>query len=557
METCDPVGTPIEIKDKLDLDKNGTLVDATKYRSMIGALMYLTSSRPDIVHATCLYARYQAKPTEKHLKEVKRIFCYLRGTVNMGLWYTKDSGFELTGFSDANYAGCKDTFKSTFGGTQLLGSCKEGSRSVGPIRRIQVCGYGVLKFRGDTAYLFHGYGSFGEEEEQPLKNTLLSSEVDFHDRLPKLRPLIDAYVGTVKVPSRECDNDLDPRLKEFWKIVRKVPDTEDTIILKLDSQEIIYTVDMVGYQGVVDKVSAFFTKNLAQPWQTMFKDFMNNVFQKKDVIQYPRFTKLIIADLMKKYPSISLRLEEDYHSIKDDILLENHATNDYKEYETVFVNVFVLINQPQLVVSTQGMHKSTPRAHKTPTLTAASPQGKKRKQSAGETSSPQKSLKELTVTVSPSTTTSSKDPHKKRHISKKYSQLPGAFRKMCRRQGYMIRDMERKCVTTDEFWKVHIKVDQTNVIQVHPTTTTSTETTTSADRQQQLYLKMKSNLQDQANDPALWDVLKQDDAPSEGEKRVKRHTTSKRSKSERGFLSKQSTKDSTTYVSKQQQKWDA
>ncbi|GJY57380.1 retrovirus-related pol polyprotein from transposon TNT 1-94 [Tanacetum coccineum] len=74
MESCDPVGTPMEIKDKLDLDQNGSPVDATKYRSMIGALMYLTSSRPDIVHATCLCARYQAKPTEKHLKEVKRIF---------------------------------------------------------------------------------------------------------------------------------------------------------------------------------------------------------------------------------------------------------------------------------------------------------------------------------------------------------------------------------------------------------------------------------------------------------------------------------------------------
>nr|GEY73743.1 copia protein [Tanacetum cinerariifolium] len=69
MESCDPVGTPMEIKDKLDLDQNGTLVDATKYRSMIGALMYLTSSRPDIVHATCLCAQYQAKPNEKHLKE--------------------------------------------------------------------------------------------------------------------------------------------------------------------------------------------------------------------------------------------------------------------------------------------------------------------------------------------------------------------------------------------------------------------------------------------------------------------------------------------------------
>nr|GEV56904.1 uncharacterized mitochondrial protein AtMg00810-like [Tanacetum cinerariifolium] len=121
MESYDLVGNPMEIKDKLDLDQNGTLVDATKYRSMIGALMYLMSSRPDIVHATCLSARYQAKLTEKHLKEVKRIFHYLRGTVNTGVWYTKVFGFELTGFLDANYAGCKDTFKSTSGGAQFLG----------------------------------------------------------------------------------------------------------------------------------------------------------------------------------------------------------------------------------------------------------------------------------------------------------------------------------------------------------------------------------------------------------------------------------------------------
>nr|GEX06428.1 hypothetical protein [Tanacetum cinerariifolium] len=116
LNTYDIVGTPIDIKDKLDLDQIGTLVNATKYHSMIGALMYLTSSRPNIVHATCVCARYHAHPTKKHLKEVKKIFRYLRGTVNMGPWYTKDSGFEITGFSDAEYTGCKDTFKSTSGG---------------------------------------------------------------------------------------------------------------------------------------------------------------------------------------------------------------------------------------------------------------------------------------------------------------------------------------------------------------------------------------------------------------------------------------------------------
>ncbi|GJS95723.1 retrovirus-related pol polyprotein from transposon TNT 1-94 [Tanacetum coccineum] len=167
MEACDPVGTPNEIKDKLDLDQNGSPVDATKYRSMIGALMYLTSSRPDIVHATCLCARYQAKPTEKHLKEVKRIFRYLRGTVNTGLWYTKDSGFELTGFSDADYAGCKDTFKSTSGGAQFLGEklvswsskkqdCTALSTAEAEYVSLSVCCAQVLWMRTQlTDYGFH------------------------------------------------------------------------------------------------------------------------------------------------------------------------------------------------------------------------------------------------------------------------------------------------------------------------------------------------------------------------------------------------------------------
>nr|GEZ05278.1 retrovirus-related Pol polyprotein from transposon TNT 1-94 [Tanacetum cinerariifolium] len=77
----------------------------------------------DFEESFALVARMEAiraKPTEKHLKEVKRIFCYLRGTINTGLWYTKDSGFELTGFLDADYAGCKDTFKSTSIGAQFL-----------------------------------------------------------------------------------------------------------------------------------------------------------------------------------------------------------------------------------------------------------------------------------------------------------------------------------------------------------------------------------------------------------------------------------------------------
>ncbi|GJX99978.1 retrovirus-related pol polyprotein from transposon TNT 1-94 [Tanacetum coccineum] len=85
MEKCDTVGTPMQTKPKLDADLSGKLVDQIDYRSKIGSLMYLTYNRPDIVQEVCYYARYQARLTEKHLKEVKRIFRYLRGTINMGL----------------------------------------------------------------------------------------------------------------------------------------------------------------------------------------------------------------------------------------------------------------------------------------------------------------------------------------------------------------------------------------------------------------------------------------------------------------------------------------
>nr|GEX00215.1 hypothetical protein [Tanacetum cinerariifolium] len=113
----------------LDANLSGTPVDQTKYRSMVVALMYLTASRPDIVHATCYCARYQAKPTEKHLTSVKRIFRYLKDTIHMGLWYPKDTGFELTAFLDSDHAGCLDSRKSISRGIQFLGGDKLVSRS--------------------------------------------------------------------------------------------------------------------------------------------------------------------------------------------------------------------------------------------------------------------------------------------------------------------------------------------------------------------------------------------------------------------------------------------
>nr|GEY98281.1 copia protein [Tanacetum cinerariifolium] len=113
MTSCDSVGTPMATK-HLDADLSGTLVDQTKYQSMVRALIYLTASRPDIMHATCYCARYQAKPTEKHLTTVKQIFRYLKDTINMGLWYPKDTGFELTAFLDSDHAGFLDSSEAEY-----------------------------------------------------------------------------------------------------------------------------------------------------------------------------------------------------------------------------------------------------------------------------------------------------------------------------------------------------------------------------------------------------------------------------------------------------------
>ncbi|GKA66165.1 hypothetical protein Tco_0765973 [Tanacetum coccineum] len=210
-------------------------------------------------------------------------------------------------------------------------------------------------------------------------------------------------------------------LLDHYTLQLPVKTPENPFVAPANIHTIKAFMNRVGYQGVVDKVSAFFTKNLAQPWQTMFKefnrclttrtsghdqtkinilqlfhvvinrthvdyvaliwwDFMNNMFQKKEAIQYPQFTKLIIVDLIKKFPNIPKRIEEDYHSIKDDIPLvsvyttgnvsvrgmlilntfltaEIRETDDFKEYEMVFMKM------------------------------------KKRRQTAGESSSPRKSLK--------------------------------------------------------------------------------------------------------------------------------------------------------------------
>ncbi|GKA18806.1 hypothetical protein Tco_0698721 [Tanacetum coccineum] len=114
--------TPTDLEKPLVQDGDAVDVDEHLYRSMIGSLMYLTASRPDIMFAVCACARFQVSPKISHLLAVKRIFRYLKGKPSLGLWYSKDSPLELVAYTDSDYAGATQDRKSTTGGCQFLGN---------------------------------------------------------------------------------------------------------------------------------------------------------------------------------------------------------------------------------------------------------------------------------------------------------------------------------------------------------------------------------------------------------------------------------------------------
>ncbi|GJX38920.1 ribonuclease H-like domain-containing protein [Tanacetum coccineum] len=363
MEKCDTVTTPIATA-KIDADLQGTPTDQTKYHSMIRGLMYLTASRPGIAFATFVCARYQARPTEKHLKEVKRIFRYLRQSINMGLWYAKGFWIELIMYSEQILVRHveKGTIELYFVGTEY--QLADLFTKALPRERFE-----YLIHKIDLARCLDDYKSTSGGL-QFLGDKLVSwaQHIVPADKLvPKFQSIgrCNNYVVLQSIP---CS----PECKIVGKILLDHPlsyaltATADVPAIKINILQLFHAV--VNHTNV-DCVAFLW-------W-----DFMNNVLQKKNVI----------------------KLDEDYHSIKDDTPLvsvysignvlfrgmripnaflttEIRATDDYKDHETVFIEVDIPMNQPQSVVSTQGTHRNTPRAHRTPTLTAASPQGKKRKQ---------------------------------------------------------------------------------------------------------------------------------------------------------------------------------
>jgi hypothetical protein len=121
MVNAKPIKTSMPTNGHLDLNDDGKAVATKVYRSMIGSLLYLCASRPNIMLSVCMHAIFQANPKECHLMAVKRILRYLVHTPNLGLWHPKGSKFDLLGYSDSNYASCKVDQKSTSRTCQFLG----------------------------------------------------------------------------------------------------------------------------------------------------------------------------------------------------------------------------------------------------------------------------------------------------------------------------------------------------------------------------------------------------------------------------------------------------
>ncbi|GJW08118.1 retrovirus-related pol polyprotein from transposon TNT 1-94 [Tanacetum coccineum] len=198
-------------------DLKGIPVDKTQFRGMVGSLMYLTANRPDLVFVVCMCARYQAKPTKKHLEAIKRVFRYLRGTIHMGLWYPKDNAMALTAYADADHAGCQDTRRSKVEKRTVLSFLRGKIKCLWNYHAT-VLAYTITKIKDSKSYEF-----------------LLADK----------RCVIDAKVFRKIL-------DICPR-KEGEDF------TEDTLTFLVD----------LGYSGPLYKYINMFVDHMHQPWRTL------------------------------------------------------------------------------------------------------------------------------------------------------------------------------------------------------------------------------------------------------------------------------------------------
>ncbi|GKD51903.1 hypothetical protein Tco_1280879 [Tanacetum coccineum] len=221
-------------------DEDGEEVDVHLYRSVIGSLMYLTSSRPDIMFAVCACARYQVKPKVSHLYAVKRIFRYLKGQPKLGLWYPKDSPFDLVAYTDSDYAGASLDTKSTTGGCQFLGSrliswqCKKQTVVANSITEVEYVA--ASSCCGQVFWIQNQLLYYGDSNEKKLIHMVkIHSDKNVADLLTKAFDPIKYALTINPTIYTLC-------IEKFWATVKvKTVNGEVQLQALMDGKKIIVT----------------------------------------------------------------------------------------------------------------------------------------------------------------------------------------------------------------------------------------------------------------------------------------------------------------------------
>nr|GEW10938.1 retrovirus-related Pol polyprotein from transposon TNT 1-94 [Tanacetum cinerariifolium] len=268
---------------KLDEDLQGKQVDATLYHGMIGSLIYLTSSRPNLTYAVCLCARYQAKTTKKHLNAVKRVFRYLKGTINMGLWYSKNTGMSLIACADADHAGLSTTFKP-----------KEPTFQV-PLDVLSLIPYYqalLISASVPTIYMYEFWAT-----------------ISFHKHCIKFKMNKKSYSFNPET------------FRDMLQICPNLPGQK--FVDPPFEEEILAFIKKLGYSR--NMKSLFDAKKNVDYvyllWEDLVYQIENKEAKKNKDMYYPRFIKVTINHLMSKDQSIPSRNKVDWHMANDDPIL--------------------------------------------------------------------------------------------------------------------------------------------------------------------------------------------------------------------------------------------
>ncbi|GJR59225.1 retrovirus-related pol polyprotein from transposon TNT 1-94 [Tanacetum coccineum] len=366
MESSDPMDTPMVEKSKLDEDTQGKAVDPTHYRRTIGTLMYPTASRPDLTFDVCMCARYQAKHIKKHLHAVKRIFKYLQGTINWGLWYPKDSFIALTAYANADHAGCQDSRRSTSGCMQFLGdrlvswSSKRHKSAVISSTEAEYiamsgCCHIDIRFQFIKEKVENVVELYFVNTEYQLADiftkALCKERIEFlinklgmrsftPETLKQLADEVEETIDIIKDQQLALDDALVApanRLKIGKSNLRLSSDLnskEATLqvvydVLKLTpfykAFQITAECKNLGHSGEIKVIINVNVNKLHQPWRSfgmyhkknvdyaylLWEDFVyqveNKNVKRSNEMYYPRFTKVIVNFFMTKDPSIPRR----------------------------------------------------------------------------------------------------------------------------------------------------------------------------------------------------------------------------------------------------------